>query len=147
MGRRRCHSLTGRACRTAGHTCPPTTLLLSVVKHRPVPLLHLDVLHDSLPLCPVDEQDKNVSVVTDDPNRFSTASCGLQHITTERDFCSLNSSGLLLCMGVGCWASDGSPSILFRLAPSSPGHSQLVHPRNIGQTAPVFLLLADNCSI
>ena len=55
------------------------------VKHRPVPLLHLDVLPDSLPPCPVYEQDENASVVTDDPNRFSLASWGLQHITTERD--------------------------------------------------------------
>ena len=42
------------------------------VKHRPVPLLHLDVLPDSLPPGPVDEQDENVSVVTDDSNRLST---------------------------------------------------------------------------
>ena len=43
-------------------------------------------------------------------------------------------------MGVGCWASYGSPSILFRLASSSRGPSQLVHPRNSGQTAPVFFI-------
>ena len=84
-GRRRCHSLTGRACRAAGHTCPPLVHCCTYVKHRPVPLLHLDVLPDNLPPCPVDEQDENVSVVTDDPNRFSPANCCLQHITTERD--------------------------------------------------------------
>ena len=55
------------------------------VKHRAVPLLHLDVLPDILPPCPVDEQDEHVSVITNDPNRFYTASCGLQHIATQRD--------------------------------------------------------------
>ena len=40
---------------------------------------------DSLPSCPVDEQDEHVSVVTNNPNRFCTASCGLQHIATQRD--------------------------------------------------------------
>ena len=55
------------------------------VKHHAVPLLHLDVIPDSLPPCPVDEQDEHVSVITNDPNRFCTASCGLQHIATQRD--------------------------------------------------------------
>ena len=41
-------------------------------------------------------------------------------------------------MGVVCWASDGSPSILPRLASSSRGPSQLAHHHNSGQTAPVF---------
>ncbi len=33
----------------------------------------------------VDEQDEHVSVITNDPNRSCTASCGLQHIGTQRD--------------------------------------------------------------
>ena len=41
-------------------------------------------------------------------------------------------------MGVVCWVSDGSPSILPRLASSSRGPSQLAHHHNGGQTAPVL---------
>ena len=55
------------------------------VDHRAIPLRRLDVLPDNLPLCPVDEQDEHVSVVTNDPNHFCTAGCGLEHIATQRD--------------------------------------------------------------
>ena len=48
-------------------------------KRRVVPLLNMDVLPDILPPCPVYEQDEHDSVVTNYPNRFCTARCGLQH--------------------------------------------------------------------
>ena len=32
-GKRRCHSLTGRACRAAGHTCPQLVHCCTYVKH------------------------------------------------------------------------------------------------------------------
>ncbi len=60
------------------------TLVSQLVHCCAYALLHLDVLPDSLPPCPVDEQDEHVSVITKDPNRFCTASCGLQHIATQR---------------------------------------------------------------
>ena len=67
------------------HLFPPLVHCYAYVKHRAVPLLHLDFLIDSLPPCPVDDQDEHVSVVTNDPNHLCTASCGLQHIATQRD--------------------------------------------------------------
>ena len=50
-------------------------------------------------------------------------------------------------MRVVCWASAGSPSIMPRLASSSRSPSQLAHPHNRVQKAPVFGLLEDKCSV
>ena len=69
------------AYRASDHTCLPTYPLLRVCQAQCRPTSPSGFLPDILPLCPEDEQDEHVSVVTSDPNHLCTGSCGLQHIT------------------------------------------------------------------
>ena len=110
-GRRRSHSRTERACRSAGHTCIPTCPLFRIWQASCRPTSPSGCCSWNSSSMSSKKQDEHGSA------RYSVENI---HTRCWRgDFCSWNYSRLILCMGVVCLASDGGPSILPRLALSS----------------------------